>query len=170
MPEVPEEPSLIAEVPRQEARATRLSRLQQEITRRPGLFLMAFESLGEQATQDSLDLDDERINTVDLSTEPHDLIKEYFTKRDDKVVTFDEATDDALYADKKFDRLRKYSASLTNERVKTGAMRTGVRVNPNAAPAVNEVRRYAFGFFLKRAVAWSQQRSAGAEDSLPSAG
>jgi hypothetical protein len=169
MLEVPEEPSLIAEIPRQEARATRLNRLQQEITRRPGIFLKAFESLGQEATADSLDLHDERINTVDLSTEPHDLIKEYFTKRDDKVVVFDEATDEALYSDEEFDRLRNYSQSLTNERVKTGAMRSGVRENPNAAPAVNDVRRYAFGFFLKRVVAWSQQQST-ATERLPSTG
>jgi hypothetical protein len=169
MPELHEEPTLIAEIPRHEARATRLNRLQQEISRQPGIFLKAFEALGEEATADSLDIHDERINTVDLSIEPRDLIKEYFTKRDDKYVEFDSATDDAMMKNEKYKRLITASRDLRSEKIKTGVMRSETRENPLAEAARNEVRRYTFGFFLKRAVGWSQQQ-ARTNDRLPSAG
>jgi hypothetical protein len=154
---IPNQPTLIAEVPREEARAQRLARLQDAIAGQPGLFLDTFVELGEDATANSLTLNDQRIHTVGLSTEPYDLITEYFTKRDDKVVEFDEATDTALFKDKKYKKLLETSTNLRNELVKTGVMRTESRENPQAAAARNEARRYAFGFFLKRAVAWSTQ-------------
>jgi hypothetical protein len=144
-------------VPREEARAQRLARLQGAIADQPGLFLQTFVELGEEATAESLDLDDQRIHTVGLSTEPRDLIVEFFSKRDDKIVVYDDSTDDALFKNKKYKELIDTSRNLQPDKIMTGVMSSVTKENPKAKEARDEARRYAFGFFLKRAVAWSAQ-------------
>lgn len=140
------------------AQVSRLKSLQQSIARRPETFLRAFTELDEEATADSYGIKDEEILTRTVSREPKNLIKEYFQKRDDRRVEFDDASEEAIYTNPEFKRLSDISKSKTSSSVKVGAMRTEIRANPEARKASDDVRRHIFGQYIGRVVLWKEQQ------------
>lgn len=143
------------------AQIARLKSLQQSIARRPETFLRAFTELGEDATAESYGLKDEEILTRQASRNPQNLIKEYFQKRDDRYVEFDDESDETIYGSAEFKRLSDISKSKTSTSIKVGAMRTEVRANPEARKASDDVRRHIFGEYIGRAVLWKAQQNEG---------
>lgn len=143
------------------AQVARLKSLQRSITQRPETFMRAFTELGEEATSDFYGIKDEEILTREVSRDPKDLIKEYFRKRDDRYVEFDEKSDEAIYGSAEFKRLSNISKSKISSSVKVGAQRTETRAHPEARKASDDVRRYIFGEYIGRAVLWKSQQEEG---------
>lgn len=134
------------------ARINRLISLSNSIGKYPVQYMHAFLELGEEATADTLDLHDESIETRTATGDPKKRIKEYFAKRDDKEIRPDPATEEAIFSSKEFRELSQISREKRAISVKTGAMKSEIRENPEAREASNAVRRYILGEYIGRAL------------------
>lgn len=142
-----------------QARIARLRSFQDRIARKPDVYLHAFEELGEGATDEVLDIHNDATLTRSASRSPKEHIKEYFAKRDDIELRFDEESDEAIFATKAVMEAIARSKEKRAILKRKGVMGSTLEENPAARSASNASRREIFGAYLSRVVSWDGQQA-----------
>jgi hypothetical protein len=140
------------------ARISRLVSLQQSIARRPGVYLAAIMELEEDATAETLSLHDDAVDTRAATSDPKKRIKEFFEKRDDKELMFDDDSEEAIYGSEDFRKLAQAAREKTATSVKSGKDRIH-KDHPEAREASNAVRRHILKTFIGRVVLFDSQKN-----------
>lgn len=119
--------------------------LERRIDKAPAVYKTALESLGELATQGSIEFDSREDFKATLKRNPRDLLREYFTQRYDSSVEYDDPTEEALEKDENHRRLLDAHKAAQSQHSKETA---------------RDAMRYSrLAFFIGRVAAWSEQQA-----------
>lgn len=152
-------PQIIVDGSADAAISRRIHAIDRSIHRSPEAFEAALKDLGHLATENVVGLADIDTIVPTASRKPDALTKEYLDNRYDLSSEYDEATEEALAQDEQYQQLLDAVRSKRAITVRKGQMSSETRSNPEADQARDELRRYRFGAYLSRVVAYKSRIS-----------
>ena len=124
----------------------------------PESYLHALAAMNTAAEQGTLG--SQRPKTWGEGTEPdaEDLLAEYFRRRYDKRVEFDDATEEALRRDRQHTEHLGRSSRATSYVITKGAMSHTQRSHPEAERLRDITRVSRLGHYVSRVLAWQEEQ------------
>ncbi len=159
---------LEADTTQTDSDAAKMQYIEQSIRDNPEAFQKALNRLGDAATAGTLDLSAIDTELTTLEQGASGLLTKLFSKRYDMQIEYDDATEQALAADKGHRELLEKHRNIKSINSTIGPMKHEIVANPAAEPARDAVRRSRVAFYLARAIELQPQQTIQAQ--LPSAG
>lgn len=149
MLEFPEtKPQIIIDPETDARRFKRISYIDQAILQSPDEFVDALNAAGEKATDQTIDLSELDASLDNRKRDASSLLTEFFSKRYDLNISYDEHTEHKIKNDAYHNQL------LAN--AKSAPARRG-RDNPEADAARDAARRSSFSIYLGQVAAYQEQ-------------
>lgn len=137
----------------------RLRSLENDIYKRPRVYEAVLGRLGAVLTADTIAHDDRRTHSEAVSNNPAHRLHEFFTLRFDRLIEFDDASEQAISQDETYNELLAGHRASKNKAVKLGIQKTGTQPDPNAEPMRDQLRRKRLELFIGRIADWNATQS-----------
>lgn len=137
--------------------ARRIEHVDDLIHQDPYLFIKTLETLGSEATEQTLALKDREQANHGTTLKASDIIIEFFKKRYDLDSTYDELTEELISADETH---RQLLANLQTRKQMARKPGSEIRDDPEAIVARDAVRRSSLRLYLGRVAAYQAQKQA----------
>ena len=143
----------------------RITYIDRRIHERPADFIVSLNANSELATSQTVDLGDRDDSVRSLGRKPADLIIEFFRKRYDLDIIYDENTEGVIADDPRYKQLVANMRSKTADRIQTGTMKSENRPSLEAVPARDLVRVRQLSIYLGQVIEYRDQQQTQIQES-----